>query len=341
MKKIVIHKAGSFDQLKVEEHPDLEPKAGEIKVAVQAIGINYADVIVRWGLYKSARQFVGWPITPGFEFAGTVVALGAGASGFELGQEVFGVTLFNAYATEVCVPQHRLYAKPATMSMAEAAGFPSVFMTAYHAMFQNIVVRQTDKILVHSAAGGVGSALLQICRLKGMETIGVVGSSHKVDRAKAMGAAHVIDKSKQDLWCIVEQLWPGGAHVIFDANGGQYLKDGWAHLTKGGKLVSYGSHTILPKESGRINWLKLIKAWIEAPRFNVLNFNTRSLITFNLSFLFDRDDLMKEAMDDLLQWVADGSIAALETTTYKFEDVAQAHKDLQSGQTMGKLVLVV
>lgn len=341
MQKVVIHKAGSFDQLQIEEHPSPVPQTNEVKIKVHAIGINYADVVVRWGLYKSARQFVGWPITPGFEVSGTVAELGEGVSNFSIGQQVFGVTFFNGYSTELCIPQHQVFALPDNMSLEQAAGFPAVYMTAYHALFQNIVVRPTDKIIVHSAAGGVGSALLQLCKLKGIETIGVVGSSHKVERAKALGATHVIDKSKQDLWVTVEQLYPGGADVIFDANGGQSLKDGWNHLAKGGKMVSYGSHTILPKESGRINWFKLIKAWIEAPRYNILNFNTRSLITFNLSFLFERVDLLEEAMDDLVDWVGTGKIEPVAVTTYPFSEVAQAHRDLQSGKTMGKLVLVV
>ena len=341
MKKVVIHKAGSFDQLKIEEHPSPTPKAGEVKVKVHAIGINYADVIVRWGLYKSAKEFIGWPITPGFEYSGTVAEIGEGVEGFTVGQQVFGVTFFNGYSTELCVPQHQLYPLPKGMSMEEAAGFPAVYMTAYHGLFQNIVISPTDKIIVHSAAGGVGSALLQICKLKGFETIGVVGSSHKVQRAIELGASHVIDKSTQDLWAAVEQIWPKGANVIFDANGGQSLKDGWEHLDKGGKMVSYGSHTILPKESGRINWLKLIKAWIEAPRYNILNFNTRSLVTFNLSFLFERKDLLKEAMTDLIDWAEAGQIQPVSVTTYPFTEVAQAHRHLQSGKTMGKLVLVV
>ncbi len=341
MKKIVIHKAGSFDQLKVEEHPDLAPKADEIKVKIHAIGINYADVIIRWGLYDSARKFVGWPITPGFEFSGTVAEVGKDAKGFEVGQKVFGMSLFNGYATEICVKPDTLYHLPQNMTLEEAAGFPAVYMTAYHALLQLVIIRPTDKAIVHSAAGGVGSALLQLCRIKGIETIGVVGSSHKMDRAKAMGATHIIDKSTQDLWPTIQQLYPNGPDVIFDANGGESLQKGWDILARGGKMISYGTHTILPKESGRINYLKLAMAWLKAPRFNSLNMNQRSIITFNLSFMFDRKDLLKEAMDDLIGWLEAGKIEPLAVTTYTFEDVAQAHRDLQSGKTMGKLVLVV
>ncbi len=341
MKKIVIHRAGSFDQLKVEEHPDLKPATGEIKVTMHAIGINYADVVIRWGLYKSAKEFVGWPITPGFEFSGMVAEVGTGTTGFEVGQQVFGISLFNSYATEICVKPDQLYHLPSNMTLEEAAGFPAVYMTAYHALLQLAIIRPTDKTIVHSAAGGVGSALLQLCRIKGIETIGVVGSTHKIARAKEMGATHVIDKSTQDLWPTIKQIYPTGPDVIFDANGGESLQKGWDILSRGGKMVSYGTHTILPKESGHINYLKLATAWLKAPRFNSLNMNQRSIITFNLSFMFDRKDLLKEAMDDLIGWIDTGEIQPLAVTTYAFEDVAQAHRDLQSGKTMGKLVLVV
>lgn len=340
MKKIVIHRAGSFDQLQVETHASITPKAGEVKVHVHAIGINYADVVVRWGLYKSAKQYVGWPITPGFEFSGTVDTIGEGITDFKPGDQVFGVTFFNGYSTEICVPQYQLFHLPHNMSLEEAAGFPAVFLTAYHALKQTIVIYPGSKTLVHSAAGGVGSALLQIARLMELETIGVVGSSHKVERAREMGATHVIDKSKQNLWEEVDKIYPEGADVIFDANGGESLKQGWKRLAKGGKMVTYGSHTILPKESGRINYLKLAHAWLTAARFNVLNLNTRSVVTFNLSFMFAHHHLLTEAMTDLIAWTEAGKISPLDITTYDFENVAQAHRDLQSGQTMGKLVLL-
>ncbi len=340
MKKIAIHRPGSFNQLKIEEHHGLTPQSGEIKVNIHAIGINYADVVIRWGLYESAKKFVGWPITPGFEFSGTVAALGTGISGFEIGQQVFGISLFNGYATEICVPQHQLFHVPHGITLEAAAGFPAVYMTAYHALLQLIIVRPGEKTIIHSAAGGVGSALLQLCRIKGMETIGVVGSSHKVTHAREMGATHVIDKSKQDVWQTIRETYPDGPDVIFDANGGESLQKGWDLLKRGGKMVSYGTHTILPKESGRLNYPKLVWSWLRAPRFHSLQMNQRSIVTFNLSFMFDKRELLEEAMRDLIRWMETGEIKPLPVTSYAFENVAQAHRDLQSGKTVGKLVLI-
>jgi NADPH:quinone reductase-like Zn-dependent oxidoreductase len=145
MKKIVIHGPGDYSQLKIENAPDLTPaSADEVVVDVKAAGINYADIIVRWGLYKSAKEFVGWPITPGFEFSGTVQGTG---------EKVMGVTLFNGYATQLKVPRSQLFPLPKGMSYEEAAGFPSVFMTAYHALLQIVVARPGVKLKVSKPLG--------------------------------------------------------------------------------------------------------------------------------------------------------------------------------------------
>ncbi|MEM7039570.1 MAG: alcohol dehydrogenase catalytic domain-containing protein, partial [Bacteroidota bacterium] len=109
MKKVVIHKPGGYTRLQVEEHPDPKPGKGEVLVEVKAAGVNYADCAVRWGLYESAKKFVGWPITPGFEFAGVVEAVGDDAGEWKAGDEVFGVSFFGAYASKLVVPAHQVF----------------------------------------------------------------------------------------------------------------------------------------------------------------------------------------------------------------------------------------
>ncbi|NNC94066.1 MAG: zinc-binding dehydrogenase [Chitinophagales bacterium] len=339
MKKVVIHKAGGFEQLILEEHPS--PQAGkyEIKIAVKAIGVNYADVVIRWGLYRSAKEFVGWPITPGFEVAGTVIEVGSDVGSFAPGQEVFAVTLFNGYSTEICIPQHQVFHKPAKLTMEEAAGFPAVFLTAYHAVHQNIIIRENMKVLIHSAAGGVGSSLVQLCKLKGCEIIAIVGGEHKIETAKNMGADHVLDRYTTNIWSETAKIFPQGSDVIFDANGGESLKKGFNALAKGGKIVVYGTHSILPDKSGRINWIKLIYSFLTAARFHSLKLNTRSIINFNLSFMFHEKELLAEAMKDLINWVEHDQIKPLKVSTFRLENVADAHKAIQSGKTVGKLIL--
>ncbi len=340
MKKIVIHSPGGYEKLRLENFPDPIPAENEVVVETQAVGVNYADCAVRWGVYESARKFVGWPITPGFEFSGTVVAKGAAAK-HEVGSKVFGISFFGGYATHVCVPSHQVYALPEKLSMPQAAGFPAVHMTAYHALFQLVRIRRGGKILIHSAAGGVGSALLQLCRIAGFTTVGVVGARHKVDFARNFGAHEVIDKSSEDLWARAAALAPDGYDAIMDANGYTTLAKSYEHLAATGKLIVYGSHSLLPKKGGRINYLKAAWGLWKTPRFNPLQMlsSNKTVSGFNISFLFSRTDLLNEAMVELSAWLAAGKLQAPAITEIPLENVAEAHRLLESGNSTGKIIL--
>lgn len=342
MKKVVIHKAGGYDQLSLETHADLTPGPDEVKIEVRAIGVNYADVIVRMGLYASAKDFIGWPITPGFEISGTVAAVGPAVRSCRAGDEVVAVTLFNGYASQVCVREAYVFPRSPVLSFAQAASMPAVFMTAWFALRELAHPRPGARILVHSAAGGVGSSLVQVAKLMGCEVTAVVGASHKVPVAEEMGADFVIDKSRQNLWKRAKAFAPQGYDVICDANGVATLGESYRHLRRAGKLVIYGFHTMLPRTGGKPNWLKLASGWLRTPRFNPLNLtvDSRSLLAFNLSYLFDRTDLLAWFVSDFRGWIDGGRVKAPPVTTYDLEDVARAHADIESGMTVGKLVLI-
>jgi synaptic vesicle membrane protein VAT-1 len=342
VQKIVIHSAGGYEKLKYENFPDPVPGENEVVVKTQAAGVNYADCAVRWGVYESAKRYVGWPITPGFEFSGTVVAKGKNAS-HEIGSKVFGFSFFGAYSTHVCVPTHQVFSLPPSMSPVQAAGFPAVYATAYHAIFQLVRIRSGGKVLVHSAAGGVGSALLQIARIAGFQSVGVVGSSHKIPFARDFGADEVIDKSNEDLWSRAREFAPQGYDAVFDANGYTTLRQGYEHLAPTGKLVVYGSHSLLPKEGGRIDYLKAAWGLLQTPRFNPIDMITdnKTVSAFNISFLLARTDLLNEAMNDMLSWLAEGKLRPPSVTEIPFANAAEAHRKIESGQSVGKIVLVL
>lgn len=343
MQKYLIRRPGGLKQLKIVACQPPFPRANEVAVSTRAIGVNYADCIVRMGYYASAKQYVGWPITPGFEFSGSVRAVGEAVKDLQPGDAVFGVTRFDAYATEVVVPRHQLFALPAGITHEEAAGFPTIYLTAYYALHMIVHIFPGSTVLVHSAAGGVGSALLQLCKQAGWFTIGVVGACHKVESARTMGADVVIDKNREDLWAAVERQAPHGLDVVLDGNGVATLKAGLQHLKPTGKMISYGYHTMFAHHSGLFNHLKLIWSYMRTPRINLLNMHTqnRSIATFNLSFLFDRSDLLEQAMQHLYPWFAEKIIRTPSITIYPFENAAAAHRDLQSGRTVGKLILQV
>jgi NADPH:quinone reductase-like Zn-dependent oxidoreductase len=345
MKKIVIQKSGGYDRLEILECPDLKPAPEQVLVDVVASGVNYADCCVRWGVYESAKKYVGWPITPGFEFSGTVRAIGSSCRKFKPGDRVYGVTRFNAYASQVVVPEHLLFHAPDFLDLKQLAGVPTVFFTAYHALFQIVHLFKGSEILVHSAAGGVGSALCQLALAQDFQVTGVVGASSKVPYLRELGVQKVIDKSKEDLWRRVQEFHPKGLDAIFDANGYTTFMESYRHLRASGKLICYGSHSLLPhpdsRSSGRIHYIKAAWGLLRTPRFNPLHLITenKTVCGFNLSFLFDRTELISDAADDLLPLLAKGIIKPLKTAYFSAESVAAAHRALESGQTSGKLVL--
>ena len=341
MHKVVVHKAGGYEQLKLETHPVPKPGEGQVLIRTEAVGVNYADICVRWGVYESARRFVGWPITPGFEYSGWVEDVGREVKHVKPGDQVFGVTLFNGYSTHVCAPADLVWLKPQALAFEAAAGFLAVHLTAYHGLLQNVVIRPGMRVLVHSAGGGVGSALVQLCKLHNLHVTGVVGRSHKVEYVRQLGADAVIDKSTQSLWDEAKRLCPDGYDLAFDANGPETLAQSYAHLKPTGKMLVYGFHTLLPKQGGRINYLKAALGMLRMPRFNPLSMTSenKGVVAFNLSFLFARTDLLHAAVNDLATWLEAGIMQAPKVRSFALADVAQAHRALESGETTGKVVL--
>jgi synaptic vesicle membrane protein VAT-1 len=342
VKRVLVRKPGSFERLEVVEEAEPVPGPGEVLVETAAMGVNLADCVVRMGLYPSATEYVGWPITPGFEFSGVVRKSGPGARRFEPGERVFGVVRFGAYSTHVVVAEDQLFPVPEnlTMEQAGAAFVPS--LTAWFALVFQGGAKPGHKVLVHSAAGGVGSTAAQMALALGCEVVGVVGSPEKVAFVEALGVPHVIDRSRQDLAARARELAPGGYDIVLDANGYQTLRDSYALLAAMGRLVIYGAHTMLSRGSGRRNWLRLAYTFLRTPRFDPLRLTNenKNVLAFNLSYLFERKDALIPAVPALVDWLERGQIRFPHVDSYPLSRVGDAHRALQSGRTVGRLVLV-
>lgn len=312
-----------------------------MRVSTRAVGVNFADCVVRMGLYKSAREFVGWPITPGFEFAGVVSELGEGVSDLTIGDAVFGVVRFGAYSSEVVARREFVRKLPRELDFTQAATFPVAFLTAWYALFVLGSLQAGQRVLVHSAAGGVGSALCQLARASGAEVLGVVGSAHKVDDAREHGATRVVDKRREPLWEAAREFAPRGFDLVLDANGVETLGHSYRHLAPAGRLVIYGFHTML-SHGGFPNPLKLLVQYLRTPRFNPLDMVDRnaSVLAFNLSYLFEHTSLFHAAMDDLVKRLENGAIRPLAVSEHRLADASTAQRALQSGKTTGKLALI-
>jgi NADPH:quinone reductase-like Zn-dependent oxidoreductase len=342
MRAVVIERPGDYRALAVKELPTPAPGEGEVLIRADFCGVNYADCIVRMGLYSSAREYVGWPITPGFEAAGVVERVGAGVREFAPGDAVLAVTRFGGNATHLCVPASQVFARVEGFDAAQSAGFAAVFMTAHYALETLANARAGESLLVHSCAGGVGTALAQLGRARGCTVVGVVGAREKVQRAYDAGAHHVIVRGEGRWEQRARAISPRGYGVVLDANGADTLRESYALLDAPGRLVVYGFATMLPRGgTGSVRWGKLALDYLRTPRFSPLELTTknRSVLGLNLSYLFEHQSLLVDGMRSLYALARDGLVRPMPVTTFALDAVADAHRALESGATVGKLVL--
>jgi NADPH:quinone reductase-like Zn-dependent oxidoreductase len=338
-KRILVTRPGGYDRLVVDRTPIRDPLQNEVQVQIRACGINFADISVRLGLYGAAKG--AYPLCPGLEFAGTVRKAGERVTAFSPGERVFGVSRFGGYASAINCPPEHLWPLPEDWDFSRGAAFPVAYLTAYYALHHVAHLRAGDKVLVHSAAGGVGTALLHLARKHGAWCAGVVGAPSKISAAEAAGADAVIDKSGEKLWPRAEALSPGGYQVILDANGASTLRDSYHHLSPGGRLLVYGFASMF-SSTGKRNYAKLLWYYLKTPRFNPFHMTSanRSVSGFNLIHLFDQVPLFRGIMERLIHWAQNEEFPPIPITAYSFEEAAKAHQAMESGKTVGKLVLL-
>jgi NADPH:quinone reductase-like Zn-dependent oxidoreductase len=339
-KRIFIKKPGRHDVFRYDDTPIRDPQPGEVQVDVKACGINFADISVRLGLYGAAKG--SYPLCPGFEFSGVVRGTGPGVEDFVPGEMVLGACRFGGYTTATNSLHEHLWHLPDGWDFHRGASFPVAYLTAYYALHHVGHLGESDHVLVHAAAGGVGQALLHLLKIGGNRSVGVVGRPEKAGAAKEAGAAFVIDKSTQDLWRKVEELSPQGYDLILDPNGASTLRGSYQHLKPAGRLLIYGFASMF-SHAGRKNYLKLAWYYLRTPRFSPFDLtrSNKTISGFNLIYLFDRVKLFRNIMDILLRWDSEGKIPDMPITTFPFEDVVSAHKYMESGKSVGKLVLVI
>ena len=331
---ICIEKPGGYNRLNLQTRP--KPTCGpeEYLVETQYVGVNYADIIIREGYYAAAKG--RYPIVPGFEYAGTVVAKGENCTQFNVGDAVCGVTLFGGYASHIVAKSSLMRKIPKGFSFQDAAALLVPHLTAYHALHHVAHVQAGETLLIHSAAGGVGQALVQQGLLAGCKIIAVVGQSEKLSILPSHPDVQGLVKSRQ-MW---HQLPPEGVDVIFDANGLTTPKPGFRALNTGGRLVIYGFAEVFPR--GKRPFLpSLLWKALHIPKFNLgtLTVHNRSICGFNLAFLMEKQALAGQALDHIMAYAAQGDIAKPAVTTFPLTDTASAHKLLESGQSTGRVVL--
>jgi putative PIG3 family NAD(P)H quinone oxidoreductase len=317
--------AGGPDVLQPVERPVPEPQADEVLVEVAAAGVNRPDVMQREGKYPPPP---GAPSIPGLEVAGTVVAAGPGAGAHLIGQPVCALVAGGGYAEYCVAPAGQCLPVPASLSMVEAGAMPETLFTVWSNLFERAYAADGDRVLVHGGTSGIGTMAILLGRLFGLELIVTAGSDDKCARARAMGAAHAINYRTQDFVEEVRRITEGrGVQVVLDMVGGDYVPRNLACLAEEGRHVSIAVQRGAKAE---------IPIWQIMARRLVLTGSTLRPRSVEFKSMV-ADELAR------LVWpyVEEGSLKPVIDSVYPLEQAADAHRRLDSGERVGKVVLEV
>lgn len=323
MKAIVITQTGGPEVLRVGEAPDPEPKPGEALVEIQAAGVNFADILMVAGRYAGAAP----PFIAGREFAGAIA---------DTGERVMGYAQKGGFAERIAHSRDLLWPVPAGWSPQQAAAFPVNYFTAYLAYWKAGLLpgegdaakrgKQPRRVLIHAAAGGVGTAAVEIGRALGMEMFGTSSSDEKLARLKEMGLQHGINYTASDYEQAVRELTQGeGVDAVFEMLGGEHTTKSVRCLRAFGCVVSYGSATGEP-------------AKLDVRTLYARNTSVHGLW---LSRLAENRQLMKEAWGRLSEWITRGKIRPMVGHTLPLESAAEAFRLMLERKNFGKVVLTV
>jgi NADPH:quinone reductase-like Zn-dependent oxidoreductase len=338
MRQIWITRTGGPEVLQLREAADPAPGAGEVRIRVRAIGVNFADTMARVGLYPDAPQF---PFVPGYEVAGVIDAAGEGVEMNRVGEKVVALTRFGGYSDCVCALSAAAARLPENLSFSEGASIPVVWLTAWHMLVNLGNLRRGQRVLVQAAAGGVGTAALQICKRIGAEVYGTA-SPGKHARLKEMGLDHPIDYRSQDFEAEVMRLTGGkGVHIALDAVGGRSFKKSFRTLTTGGRLMMFGASAASPG-LGR-NLFAALGTVLGMPIFFPVSLmsENRGVLGINLGRMWGEAELLSGYLVEILRGMEDGTFKPVVDCEIPFAEPGRAHARLSSRESFGKGVLVV
>ncbi len=330
---VIVPRRGGPQVLQMVESPLPDPRPGEVLVKVLATGVAFADVLMREGLYRGTPPH---PYTPGYDIAG-IVERSSGR--FTAGQFVVALTKVGGYAEYMCVPEDALVAVDAPVDPAQAVSLVLNYLTAYQMLHRIARVASGERILIHGAAGGVGTALLELGRLAGLEMYGTASRGKHGVVTERGGTP--IDYRSEDFVARIRELTGDGVDVVFDAVGGKQWARSYEALRGGGKLIGYGfsSATV----NGRLDPFQAAKNWLQMPRPAPLDMidPNKGILGYNVMTLkTQRPDWYQADLKALIALLAAGKINPLVAERLPLEQAVRAHELLGQNAVQGKLVLI-
>jgi NADPH:quinone reductase-like Zn-dependent oxidoreductase len=330
MRAVVITKHGGPEVFEIQERPDPELGPGEVRIEVAAAGINFADVMARMGLYQDAPPT---PCVVGYEVAGTILELGEGVEGLVPGQRVLAGTQFGGYASQVVVPSGDVVPLPDRLSFEQGAAVPVNYATAWAGLVGYGVLEAGERVLVHSAGGGVGIAATQIAKKVGAEVYGTASPS-KHQRILELGVDRALDYTKQG-W----ERGIGQFDVILDAVGGKSFRTSYNLLRPGGRLIAFGASSVVSGEKKSVP--TALKAVLRMPRFSLIKqmSESKAVIGLNMLTLWKDRGTLGPWIDPLSGMLGDGTIEPVVAGVFSFEEAGAAQTMIVERRNIGKVVL--
>lgn len=328
--------AGSIKNLQLKTNQLPPPKPTEVTIAIEAIGLNFADMFAIWGLYSATPK---GEFIPGLEYAGRVVQLGEQVEQFHIGERVMGVTRFGAYTTHLNIDYQYLIPIPEDWTMEEGASFLVQVLTAYYGLVYLGNLQQHHNVLIHSAAGGVGIWANRIAKRYNAFTIGTVGSTSKVDFCKKEGYDAVIVRGDDFEQQLTQQLAGRPLNLIMECIGGKIFEIGYEKLAAQGRSVVYGSARYA-QTNDKPNYLKLLLQFLTRPKIDPQKMieTNKGILGFNLIYLYEQTGLMAQ----LLQEINDLKLEKPHVGhTLPFAQLPDAIRLFQSGETVGKVAVKI
>ncbi|WP_226480645.1 quinone oxidoreductase family protein [Natrinema amylolyticum] len=322
MKAIEVSEYGDSDALEVVDADRPEPNAGEVRIEIEAAGINFADIMQRKGQYPGGPEA---PYVPGMEAAGTVDAVGEGVDDLSEGDRVVGMLDGGGYAEYVTAAADLLFPVPEAMSFDEAAGFPVQFLTAHACLFEWGGLEEGESVLIQAAAGGVGTAAVQLASNAGAEVFGTASTQEKLDLAAELGCDHPINYTETDFREVVDEETDGeGVDLVLESVGDDVFErslDAMAHF---GRMVTYGVASGVPAEVSNRRLL----------------FENKTVKGFHLGQATFRDpSRIMTAVPELTDGFASGDLEVILGESFALEDAAEAHQYIEDRKSSGKVVL--
>ncbi|MGH2479930.1 MAG: quinone oxidoreductase family protein [Ktedonobacteraceae bacterium] len=323
MKASRVHELGDPDVMRLEDIEKPAPREGEILIQVAAVGINYADLSQRQGTYMTHTHV---PMTPGLEVAGTVVELGPGVSVPAVGTRVAAFAN-GGYAEYATAAASAVLPIPSHLDFSRAAAFPVQGLTAYQLLRESARLEQGESVLVHAAAGGVGTLAVQLARLMGAgKVLGTASSASKLELVSRLGADAAINYTEENWVEQVKQATDGkGADIILEMVGGQIAEQSLQALANYGRMVVFG------RASGEVAQFTGVQ----------LMYKNQAIIGYWLSAWMQRPDRIARAVSELMRYLANGQLEIIVGATFPLAEAAAAHRAIAARQTTGKVVLLV